>query len=345
MSLNDFIQHMPKVELHVHIEGAIQPKTLLQLANKNSIELPAKDVEGLREWYRFRDFPHFIQIYMKASSCIQTVDDIEFVARDFLAHQAAQNIVYCEATWTPHTHFQQKGLTYDDQLAALNQAREWAKRELDVDMGIVIDISRGDTTADEALAFAKWAVKQHGNGIVAFGIGGNEVGYPPSLFKTAFDYAKVHHLPILPHAGETDGAESIWSALHDAHATRLYHGVRALEDDKLVAYLREKQIPLDVCPTSNVCLGVAPDMQSHVLPQLLDEGLYVTINSDDPPMFNTTLTKEYQAIATAFNFDTAMIQRLVMNGVHASLLPADAKQRMVANFTAQFNNLLATISE
>jgi adenosine deaminase len=339
MILNDFIQHMPKVELHVHIEGAIQPKTLLQLANKNKIELPAQDVDGLREWYRFTDFPHFIQIYLKASSCIQTTDDIEFVARDFLAHQAAQNIVYTEATWTPHTHLQQKGLSYDDQLAALNQAREWAKHELNVDMGIVIDISRGDTTAAEALTLAQWTVQQHGNGIVAFGIGGSEVGYPPSLFKAAFDYAKAHRLPILPHAGETMGADSIWSALHDAHATRLYHGVRALEDGTLVAYLREKQIPLDVCPTSNVCLGVVPDMQSHTLPKLLDAGLYVTINSDDPPMFNTTLTKEYQAIAEAFDFDAAMIQRLVLNGVHASLLPANEKQRMVENFTAQFNNL------
>jgi adenosine deaminase len=341
MLLNDFIQHMPKVELHVHIEGAIQPKTLLQLANKNKIELPAKDVDGLREWYRFTDFPHFIQIYLKASSCIQTTDDIEFVARDFLAHQAAQNIVYTEGTWTPHTHFQQKGLSYDDQLAALNRAREWAKHELNVDMGIVIDISRGDTTAAEALALAQWTVQQHGNGIVAFGIGGSEVGYPPSLFKAAFDYAKAHHLPILPHAGETAGADSIWSALHDAHATRLYHGVRAIEDDTLVAYLREKQIPLDVCPTSNVCLGVVPDMQSHTLPKLLAAGLYVTINSDDPPMFNTTLTNEYQAIADAFDFDAAMIQRLVLNGVHASLLPANEKQRMVENFTAQFHNLLA----
>src|SRR5687767_7434091 len=127
MGLHNFIQKMPKVELHIHIEGAIQPKTLLQLAHKNGIELPAKDVEGLRDWYRFKNFPHFIEIYLKASTCIQTVDDIELVARDFLANQAAQNIVYTEATWTPHTHLQQKGLVYDDQLAALNQAREWAR--------------------------------------------------------------------------------------------------------------------------------------------------------------------------------------------------------------------------
>ena len=341
MFLQAFIERMPKVELHVHIEGAIQPKTLLQLAQKNSINLPASDVAGLRKWYQFTDFPHFIEVYLQASTCIQTVEDVEFVARDFLANQAAQHIVYSEATWTPHTHFKQKGLTYDDQLAALNQAREWAKRELNVDMGLVIDISRGDTSVAEALSLAQWAVKNHGNGVVAFGIGGQEVGYPPSLFKAAFDYAKAHGLPILPHAGETDGAASIWSALKDAHATRLYHGVRALEDEKLVAYLREKQIPLDVCPTSNVCLGVVSDMPQHMLPQLLDAGLYVTINSDDPPMFNTTLTQEYQVLADTFQYDDHMIEQLVMNGVRASLLPDAAKQRMIADFTAQFNSLRA----
>ncbi|MDQ7026125.1 MAG: adenosine deaminase [Anaerolineae bacterium] len=339
MSLSDFIYKMPKVELHVHIEGAIQPQTLLYLAKKNQIDLPAKDVVGLREWYRFVDFPHFVQIYLKASTCIQTIADIEFVARDFLANQAAQNIVYSEATWTPHTHFQQKGLSYDDQLAALNRARDWAKRELNVDMGLVIDISRAGTTPDEALIIAQWAVKNHDNGVVAFGIGGQEVAYPPSLFTAAFDFARANHLPILPHAGETVGADSIWSALKDAHATRLYHGVRALEDDKLVAYLREKQIPLDICPTSNVCLGVVPDIQSHMLPKLLDAGLYVTINSDDPPMFNTTLTKEYQLLADTFQYDATMIEKLVMNGVHASFLSDAKKQRMADDFTRQFSTL------
>jgi adenosine deaminase len=341
MLLHDFIQRMPKVELHVHIEGAIQPETLLQLAAKNGIELPAQDAAGLRAWYRFTDFPHFIQIYVQASMCIQTLDDIELVARDFLAQQAAQNIVYSEATWTPHTHYRQKGLTYSDQLAALNRGRAWAQRELQVDMGIVVDISRGDSSAAEALTLAKWAVEQQGNGVVAFGIGGSEVGYPPALFKAAFDYAHAHQLPILPHAGETAGADSIWSALQDAHATRLYHGVRALEDAQLVAYLREKQIPLDVCPTSNVCLGVVPDIESHMLPQLLEAGLYVTINSDDPPMFDTTLTNEYQKIASAFKYDAAMIERLVMNAVRASLLSATDKERLVANFTAQFKQLQA----
>jgi len=185
----------------------------------------------------------------------------------------------------------------------------------------------------------QWAVDSQDNGVVAFGIGGAEDGYPPSLFKEAFAYATANGLPNIPHAGEVVGAESMWDAIHTTQPKRIYHGVRALEDPELVAYLRETQMPLDICPTSNICLGVVPDMQSHMLPQLLDAGLYVTINSDDPPMFNTTLTNEFEQIATTFGYDEAMLEKFVLNAVDASLLPATEKANMRADFVAAFQAL------
>src|SRR5262249_32669473 len=148
-----------------------------------------------------------------------------------------------------------------------------------------------------------------------------EAGHPPELFKEAFELARSAGLAAVPHAGEIAGAASIWGALEVLHAQRIGHGVRCLEDARLVEYLRSHQIPLEVCPTSNVCLGVAPSLAEHPLPHLLAEGLYVTLNSDDPPMFNTTLTNEYQRAAETLGFNAESLETLALNAVRASLLP------------------------
>lgn len=342
MSLAKFIQAMPKVELHVHLEGSIQPETLLALAERNGVALPAHTVEGLRDWYRFRDFPHFIEIYLAICRCICSPDDLELIAREFLRGQAAQNIRYSEVTFTPYTHFAyNRFIPFADQLAALNRARAWAERELGVTMGLVPDISRNVQPVEHSLQVAEWAISGKDNGIVAFGLGGPEVGYPPELFTDAFAKARAAGLPGVPHAGETVGPESIWGALTALQAVRLGHGVRSIEDPRLVEHLRETQIPLEVCPTSNVCLGVYPSLAEHPLPRLLAEGLFVTINSDDPPMFNTNLTNEYLQIAETFGFGVEVIERLVLNGVTASLLPAERKAQLADEFRAELARLRA----
>ena len=335
MTLHDFIRAMPKVELHVHLEGSVQPETLLKLARRHAIALPADTVAGVRQWYTFVDFPHFIDIYLKISACIRTPYDIELITREFLAGQAAQNIRYSEVTYTPYTHYLQKGLAFDQQLAAINRARAWAEAELGVSMGLVIDIPR-HVSPQEGFLTAGWAISGMDRGVVAFGIGGQEVGHPPHKFADAFARVHAAGLPCVPHAGETVGPESIWDALHTAHAARLGHGVRCLEDPALVDLLRERQIPLEVCPTSNVCLGVAPSFQEHPLPRLIEEGLFVTLNSDDPPMFNTTLTDEYRQAAEVFGLGVEDIERLVINAVRASFLPPEQKTALEAAFAAEF---------
>jgi adenosine deaminase len=339
MSLTDFIKAMPKVELHVHLEGATRPETLLKLAQRHGIALPADTVEGIRDWYEFVDFPHFIEVYVQLSECIRTPDDIEMLTREFLQGQAAQNIRYSEVTYTPYTHYQQKGLAFDDQLAAINRARAWAETELGVTMGLVIDIARGPSHAPAMDMVADWAIGGMDDGVVAFGLGGPEVGYPPEDYVTAFDKARAAGLPAVPHAGETVGPESIWSALRVCDAVRIGHGVRCLEDLALVAELRDRQIPLEVCPTSNICLKVFDQFEDHALPRLLDEGLYVTLNSDDPPMFNTTLTGEYLKSVAAFGLDVGSIEQVVFNAVRASFLPPSMKANMEREFYADFGRL------
>ena len=333
--LEQFIRAMPKVELHVHLEGSIQPETLLTLAERNHIALPYATAAGLRDWYVFRSFPHFVEIYITISNCLKTANDIELIAREFLAGQAAQNIKHSEVTYTAYTIYKLCGIEFADQLAALNRARAWAQETLGVDMTLTLDIAR-EIKPEQGMVTADWAIAAHGNGVSALGLGGYEVGNPPEKFSAAFQHAQQAGLPAVPHAGETEGSSSIWGALRTLNATRIGHGVGAIQDPTLLAYLRAHQIPLEVCPTSNVRLGVAPSIAQHPIQQLLDAGIYVTLNSDDPPMFNTTLTDEYLLCAEAFGWDAAMCENLSLNALRASFLPHERKNELVGEFRATF---------
>jgi len=329
---------MPKVELHVHLEGSIRPETLLDLAARNGVRLPARSGEELREWYAFESFDHFIEVYVAAAGCIRTPDDVERITADFLAGQAEQNVLHSEVTYTASTQRMLSGMPLDDQLAAINRAREAAHREHGVTMSLTIDYPR-NLDPDEFVGVAEWAVENMSRGITALGLGGPEAGYPSERFRRAFEVAREAGLPSVPHAGETGGPESIRGALRDLNAVRIGHGVRCLEDPDLVAELRERRIPLEVCPTSNVCLKVVPSFQAHPLPRLLDEGLYVTLNSDDPPMFGTTLTDEYLKSANAFGLGAAEVEDLVLKAAEAALLAETEKKDLVDRVQRGFAEL------
>jgi adenosine deaminase len=319
LPLRDRIAALPKAELHVHLQGATRPETLLHLAVRNGIALPFETVEGLREWYQFRDFDHFIGIYDLICDCFCTAADLELAAREFIAGQAAERIVYTEVTYTPN-----RRIPFDEQLDALNRAREWGRDAHGIEVAWIIDIPREDATPEIGEQIADWAISGHerttGRGVVALGLGGVEPGHPASKFARAFAKARAAGLPCVPHAGETAGADSIRDALLTTNPPRLAHGVRCLDDPALVDELRARRIALDVCPTSNVLLGVAPSLAEHPLPRLLAAGLTVTISTDDPPMFNTTLTDEYARCAEAFGWEFALIERLNANAFAGALL-------------------------
>jgi adenosine deaminase len=338
MSVESYLRAMPKVELHVHLEGSIRPATLLTLARRHHIALPADTVEGVRRWYTFTDFAHFVEIYIAISSCLRAPEDIELIAREFLKGQAAQNIRHSEVTYTAYTIYEHCGIPFREQLDALRRAQDWAQKEFGVTMSLTLDIAREEAPA-EGLITAEWAVSAMNEGVSALGLGGSEIGHPPEKHKPAFDLAWHAGLPSVPHAGETAGPESIWGALHALHAVRIGHGVQCLRDPALVEYLRANQIPLEVCPTSNVCLGIAPTLEQHPLPRLLDAGLCVTINSDDPPMFNTTLNAEYVALATVFGLNVSHIEQLSLNALRASFLPVTKKRAMEQTFVNEFTRV------
>lgn len=337
MSLTDFIHAMPKVELHVHLEGSIRPATLLVLAERNRVNLPAHDLAGMREFYRFVDFEHFIQVYFAISRCLQTVQDFDLIAYEFGADMARQNIRYAEVTFTPHTHVTNTGLPFAEIMAGINHGRARAREDYGVEFSWILDIVRNNPETRHQVA--TWAASALDQGVVGLGLGGSEQGYPPEWFADAFCLAREAGLHSVPHAGEVAGPESVWGALHSLGAERLGHGVRSIEDPALVEVLQERQIPLEVCPTSNLCLGVYPSYQAHPLRRLADLGVWVTVNSDDPPMFGTDLVGEYQVLVNHMDYTPAELEHLSLNALRASFMPDDRKEQWAQEFEAEFEQL------
>lgn len=324
-----FVEALPKVELHVHLEGAIRPETLLTLAERNNVDLPASDLDGLRRWYRFVDFPHFANVFQTVSRSIKNADDIELIAREFLVGQAEQNILYTEATYSAMTQYKNTGVSFGEQLAAINRARKWAETTLGVSMQLIIDIARGFSTDEQDEMVADWVIAGHGNGVAALGLGGLEIGYPPERYERLFDRVRDAGVPAIVHAGETGGPDSVRGAIEALKSLRIGHGVRCLEDAGLVSMLRERRIPLELCPSSNICLGVFDSIDAFPLPALMEAGLYLTLNSDDPPMFDTTLTDELMLVADAFGLDEDDLRGFQERAAKVALLDGSARESLI----------------
>jgi aminodeoxyfutalosine deaminase len=342
MNLIEYAQRMPKVELHVHLEGSILPRTLLKLAKRNSIELPATDEKTLRDYYRFRDFAHFIDTYLMITGCLKTPDDYALIAYEFGSECHRQNIRYAEVTFTIYTNVQMTGLPWQNILTGLNQGQAKAQADFGVHWQWIFDIVRDNPETQQAvLEIALGAQEQ---GVVALGLGGSEAGFPAQLFQATFQRAFDAGLHRIPHSGEHDGPHSIWNTIQYLQPERLGHGVRAIDDPELVAYLSQNQLPLECCPTSNVSLGVYPDYAHHPLRSLWDAGCLVTVNSDDPPMFNTDLNHEYEVLVQDFGFNDYELERISLNAIQASLLNPQEKANYTQEFRAEFKRLRGVLS-
>ena len=341
----NYIQNMPKAEIHIHLEGSIQPETVLKLAKRHNRldSLPSDTVDGLHRWFRFTDFPHFIEVYLSIQNLIRTADDFALIVYENGADMAAQNIRYREITVTPYTHvdYQDKGLTFPDLLRGLENGRIQAKKDFGVEMRWVFDVPRNfcfdkngrydPGIAEKTLAYA---LEGKSSGVVGFGLGGNEAGCPPEPFAHAFEKAKANGLLSVPHAGEIGGPESVWGSLKALQADRIGHGVRAVEDPGLIATLKVRQIPLEINPTSNICLNVFSSLEVHPFRQLDERGLIVTVNSDDPPLFNTSLVQEYNVLASEFGYETAGLARIARNAFVVAGVEKEVKAGLLREFDA-----------
>lgn len=331
-NLERFVSLMPKVELHVHLEGSIQPQTLLELAHRRHIDLPASDVAGLRDWFRFRDFEHFVEIYLTCCRCLRDPEDFQLVMDQFTAEQERQNILYSEVHFTIGTHLA-NGVNGEEVAQALGESIEAGRKRRGVRVRLIPDIVRdvGPERADETL---EWALAARRYGVVALGLSGFESS-PDEPFAEHFEVAEAEGLHRVAHAGEHEGPETIRSVLDVCRVERIGHGIRAVDDPELVAELADRGIPLEICPTSNVCLGAVPEIAAHPFDHLYRAGIVTTVNSDDPPQFETDLNREYVELAAAFGYGAGELTGFAWNALQAAFLTEEARQELITDFDAR----------
>jgi aminodeoxyfutalosine deaminase len=286
----------PKIELHVHLEGTVRPETLLKIARRNDYPLPAETVEGLAQLYDYRDFAHFIEVWILTTNALQKRDDFHQVVVDYSAEAADLGAVYIEGIFSPAERAR-RGVDWEAMFAGYCDGAQDARELHGVEVRLTPDIFRG-ATDDEADRVLRHSVEYRDRGVVGVGLGGLEAEHPPEDYAAVFERIRAEGLGSVPHAGEVVGPASIRGALDALGADRIRHGIRAVEDPELVAELAERRIVLDVCPVSNVRTGAVPSLAEHPLPQLLEAGVLCSINTDDPAMFDTDLTREYEAAAS-----------------------------------------------
>jgi adenosine deaminase len=313
--MRDFIAGLPKAELHLHIEGTLEPELMFELARRNGVALPFPTVDALRRAYEFTDLQSFLDIYYQGAAVLQTRDDFRDMALAYFRKASSQNVRHAEIFFDPQTHTQ-RGIPFATVIEGLRDAQRTAERELQLTSKLILcflrHLSEDDAlrTLDEALPYR--------DAIVAVGLDSSEAGHPPSKFARVFARARDAGLLAVAHAGEEGPPEYVWEALDVLGARRIDHGVRCLEDPQLVARLAADRIPLTVCPLSNVKLRVFDTMRDHNLRELLDRGVHVTINSDDPAYFGGYIEENYVAIAEALQLTREELEEIARNSFAAS---------------------------
>ncbi|GAA3452681.1 adenosine deaminase [Dactylosporangium matsuzakiense] len=327
--LTAFVAGLPKVELHVHHVGSAAPATVARLAERHAGTTPVPaDPLLLAEYFTFTDFAHFIEVYLSVVDLIRDAEDVATLTYDIGAGLAAQNVRYAELTLTPYSSIV-RGIPAEAFCEAVEDARARVARDHGTQLRWCFDIpgEAGVASADITL---ETALKHRPDGLVSFGLGGPEQGVPREWFAPHFAQARAAGLRSVPHAGESTGPQTVWDALRFLHAERIGHGIAAATDPSLMAHLRDNDIALEVCPTSNVCTRSVPSLPEHPLAALVAAGVPVTINSDDPPMFSTTLNQEYLVAASLLDLDEAGVANLAKQGVRYSFLDEPAKARLSA---------------
>lgn len=337
----ELIARLPKAELHVHLEGSIPPELAVRLAQRHGRTLPgmASGADGLRGHYKFADFGEFVRMYLAISACLVDERDFCDIVVALAERLAAQRVVYAEVTFTAMTHVA-RGVDPAVMLAGLSEGRARAWSEHGVVLTWVFDIVR--SLPHQAEPTLELALRGQLDGVIGLGLTGPEAqAWPLEPYAPLFARAKASGLRSLPHAGEMSGPRSIWQALDLLGADRIGHGVRAVDDPALMERLARDQVPLEVCPTSNLGIGLYPELAAHPLPRLLAGGLAVSLASDDPPMFSTDLEEEFRRCAEVFGWDAAQVRALAAAGVQHSFMSEPAKAEILAQQSRIADEVLA----
>jgi aminodeoxyfutalosine deaminase len=337
VDLSSFISGLPKAELHVHHVGSASPAIVSELAMRHPGVVPV-DPEELTRFFEFRDFAHFVEVYLAVVSLIRTDDDIRYLTYEVARELATvQQVRYAELTCTPYTSVlpddPDHGIPIEAYTEALEDARIAAERDFGIVLRWIYDIpgESGMPAADATLSFA---TNNRVDALVGFGLGGPELGVARPQFKPHFDAARRVGLHSVPHAGETTGPQTVWDALRILGAERIGHGTTAAQDPALLSYLSRVGVPLEVCPSSNVATHAVASLEEHPIRVFRDAGVTITVNSDDPSMFGTSLNGEYEIAARLLGLDGAGVAELSRAGVRASFAEPDLKGRLLAEIEA-----------
>jgi adenosine deaminase len=334
---SDIIAKMPKAEIHLHLEGAFTFEFLLKLIQKYGGEPGIESVDGLQKKFDFKDFSHFIQTWLWKNKFYQKPEDFEESAYHTIMNLAEQNVVYAEVFFSPW-EFINNSLKIEEIVEATISGIRKAEGERLIKCNLIADLIR-NLGAETSIKRLDEVTPYLNKGIIGIGLGGSEYEFPPVLFKEVFLEAKKRGFRTTAHAGEAAGAESVWSAILDLQAERIGHGVRSIEDPKLMDYLLEKQIPLEVCITSNLKTKIFNSLEQHPFDYMYKKGLSVSLNSDDPPMFGADITHELHLLHEKLNYSVKDLAAVTKKAIEASFLEKDEKKR----YSDKIDNYLINI--
>lgn len=336
-ALATFIERMPKVELHLHLEGTVSPRTFLQLSQRNGVALPVQHEAELAALFQYDDFQHFLDTFMVLAETIVSGEDFALLAYELGKELAAQQVLYAEVMISPMQHVR-RGIDLREVVAGAAAGFAQAREQGGPLVGIVFDYGR-QYGAEAAWPILEVAIDCRALGVVGWSIGGNEIGHPPEEFAALFATARQAGLGVMAHAGEVVGPASVWGAIDVLGVSRIGHGIRSIEDPTLVATLIERDIVLDVCPSSNVRTKAVTSWQTHPLRQLYDAGVLVTINSDDPTFFETTISEEFRRAAIHLGFTVDDLCTMTRNAAQATFLPSAERATLVTTIETLQRNL------
>ena len=329
----EWLNALPKVELHMHLEGSLEPEKMFELAQRNNIELPFGSVDELRQAYAFSNLQDFLDIYYQGASVLQVEQDFYDLTWAYLEICRQQNVVHVEPFFDPQTHTD-RGISFETIINGITRALKNGETQLGISSGLIMCFLRH---LDEKAAFSTLArAEPYLEQIIAVGLDSSEKGNPPEKFSRVFASAREMGLLTVAHAGEEGPAGYVWAAINDLKVSRIDHGVRSSDDPELMTHLVETRLPLTVCPLSNTKLGVFDDMSQHNILEMLDSGVCVTVNSDDPAYFGGYMTENFEALAMALGMTGQQARQLVLNSIEASF--ADEARK------AQIQKLLESVS-
>ena len=333
--LNNFIEGIPKAELHLHIEGTFEPELMFEIARRNNISINYKSIDELKKAYSFNNLQEFLDIYYAGASVLLQAQDFYDLTWAYLTKVHEQNLIHTEIFFDPQTHTD-RGLSFDTVIQGIRSALDDGKEKLGISSKLImcflrhLDEAAAFETLNQALPYKNW--------IAGVGLDSSEMGHPPSKFQRVFSKARDEGFITVAHAGEEGPAEYVWEAINLLKVSRIDHGNRSLDDAQLIKYLIETQIPLTVCPLSNLELKVVNDLKDHPLLKLMEAGLMVTINSDDPAYFGGYMNENYTQIASALNLTKKQITQLAKNSFKSSFLSKSEKEKLIHQVESYYQN-------